>query len=159
MTRAVKTQLTNSQTVFGSHGRTKRAARHRPRIVEIAQSGLRIEHGTRLIIGKFRKAIFRLRSFVKHAGFCVTRKLRRQPLNRQPRPLANTERPLRVRLCEVGQPLLQPHRIQLIDGKHADAALRASRTTYQPFAATPRGIGQSSVHDLDQRAIRSRQSP
>jgi hypothetical protein len=59
----------------------------------------------------------------------------------------------------MSQPSLQPRRIQLIDGKHAHATLRASRTTRQPLAATPRSIGQSSVDNLYQRPIPSQQSP
>jgi hypothetical protein len=46
--------------------------------------------------------------------------------------------------------VLQPHRIQLVDGKHAHAALRASRTADQPFATAPRSIGQSRIHNLNQ---------
>lgn len=155
----MKTKFAHSQPTVRSHGRTKRAASHRPSIVKIAQSRLRIEHRTHLIVRKFRKALFRLRTFVEHARLSIARKLRRQPLCRISRPQANTPRPLRVRLFKLSQPTLQPDRIQLIDGKHTHAALRASRTTHQPLAATARGIGQSSVHDLEQRPIRSRQSP
>ncbi len=157
--RTVKTKLANSQPAVRSYGRTKRAARHRPGIVKIAQSRLWIEHRTHLIVRKFRKALFRFLPFVQHARFRIPRKLRRQPLHRSPGPLANAGRPLRVRLFKLRQLLLQPHRIQLIDGKHAHATLRASRTAHQPLAAAPRGVGQSGVHDLNQRLIRSRQSP
>src|SRR6266478_5079198 len=97
---AVKTEFAHSQATVRSHGRTKRAARHRPDIVKIAQSGLRIEHRTDLIISKFREALFRLRTFVEHARSHIARKLRRQPLNRISRPLANAACPLRVRLFE-----------------------------------------------------------
>src|SRR5713226_3328158 len=127
--RPVKTQLADSQAAFCPHGRAKRAAHHRPGIVEIAQSGIRIEHRTRLIVRKLCEALFRLRTFVEYARFRVAGKLRRQPPNRRPRSLANTACPLRVRLFKVSQPLLQPDRIQSIDGKHTHAALRASRTT------------------------------
>ena len=159
ITRALKAQFADSQPAFRSHGRTKRAAGHRPSVVEIAQPRLRIEHRTRFIIGKLRKALFRLRTFIKHARSCVARKIRRQPPHRFSRPQANTPRPPRVRLLKGSQPALQPRRVQLIDRKHTHAALRASRTTHQPLAATPRNIGQSSVHNLNQRAIPSRQSP
>ncbi len=157
--RAVKTKLAHSQPAVRSHGRTKGAARHRPGIVQIAQSRLRIEHRTNLIVRKPRKALFHLLPFAEHARFRIPRKLRRQTLHRSPGPLANAGRPLWVCLFKLRQPLLQPHLIQLIDGKHAHATLRASRTARQPLAAAPRGVGQSSVHDLNQRPIRSRQSP
>ncbi len=155
----VKTKLANAQPAFRSHGRPKRAARHRPSLIEIAQSRLRIEHRTRLLVSKFREPFLRLRTFVKRARFRVPRKPLRQPRRRFPSPLANPRRPLRVRLFESGQPLLQPNRIQLVDGKHAHAALRASRSTRQPLAAAPRSLGQGSVHDPQQRRIPSRQSP
>jgi hypothetical protein len=159
ITRPVKAQFADSEPAFRSHGRTKRAAGHRPSIVEIAQTRLQIEHRTRFIIAKLRKARFRLRTFIKHASSCVARKIRRQPPHRFSRPRANAPRAPRVRLLHGSQPALQPRRIQLIDGKYAHAALRASRTTHQPLAATPGSIGQRSVHNLNQRAIPSRQSP
>src|ERR1019366_6775441 len=159
VSRAVKTQFADSQPAVRSYGRTERAARHWPGIVKVAQPRFRIEHRTGLVVRKFLEALFRLRTFVEHSRFSVAGKLRRQPLNRISRPRSNTARLLRVRLFEVREPLLQSDRIQLINGKHTHAALRASRTTRQPLAATPRGLGQSSIHDLDQRAIRSRQSP
>ncbi len=141
ISRAVETQLANTQAAFCSQGRTKGAASHRPRIVEIAQSALRIERRTRLIIRKFREAFFRLRAFIEHARFRVAGKVGRQALNRISCPLANPFRPARVRLFQVSQSALQAHRIQLIDGKHTDATLRTSRTTHQPLAAAARGIG------------------
>jgi len=159
ITRAVKTKFAHSQAAVRSHGRTKRAASHRPGIVKIAQSGLRIEHRTDLIVRKFREPLLRLRTFVEHARSRIARKLRRQSPNRISRPQANPARPLRIRLFKISEPLLQPDPIQLIDGKYTHTALRASRTTHQPLAATPRGIGQSTIHDLDQRPISSRQSP
>src|SRR6202521_3257703 len=130
VTRAVKTKFADSQAAFCPHGRTKRAARHRPGIVKIAQSGLRIEHRTDLIVRKFREPLLRLRTSVDHARLCIARKLRRQALNRISRPQANSPRPSRVCLLKLSQPLLQPHRVQLIDGKYTHAALRASRTTH-----------------------------
>jgi hypothetical protein len=127
---AVKAKFAHSQPVFRSHRRAKRAARHRAVIVKLAQSRLRIEHWTHLIIGKFRKALFRLQPFVKHAGLRIPGKFRRQPRHRISRPLANRPSPPRVRFFEVSQSLPQPHPIQLIDSKHAPATLRASRTTH-----------------------------
>jgi len=64
---------------------------------------------------------------------------------------------LRIGFSQVSQPLLQPQRIQLMDRKDADAALRASRMTDKPFAAAPRDIGQSSIDNLDQFLITSQQ--
>src|SRR6266481_5810066 len=106
---AVKTEFANSEAALRSYVRTKRAARHWPGIVKIAQSGLRIEHRTELIVSKFREPLLRLRTFVEHARFHVAGKLRRQPLHRIPRPRANSPRPSRVCLLEITQPLLQPH--------------------------------------------------
>jgi hypothetical protein len=160
----VKTKFANTQSAFRPHRRTKRAARHRPEIVKFAQPRLRIEHRTRLIVGKVREALLRLRAFVEHlrvehARFRVSGKLRRQPLHRVSRPFANLPSPQRVRLFQTNQTPPQPHGIQWIDGKYAHAALCASRTTYQPIATTLRSIGQSRIHNLDQRPIPSRQWP
>jgi hypothetical protein len=158
ISRPVIAKLADSQATFRSYGRTKGAASHRPRVVESAQSGLRIEHRARLVIGKFREAFFRLRTFIEHARLRIAGKLCRQALNRISRPIADPPRPLRVRLFQVSQSPLQPQRIQLIDGKRTDTALRASGTTHQPLAATARSIGQSRVDDLDQDRIRGWQS-
>jgi hypothetical protein len=43
--------------------------------------------------------------------------------------------------------------IQLINGKHTNAALRATGAADQPVAAPPLRVGQGSVHDLYQLAI------
>jgi hypothetical protein len=43
--------------------------------------------------------------------------------------------------------------IQLINGKHTNAALRATGAADQPVAAPPLRVDQGSVHDLYQRAI------
>jgi hypothetical protein len=49
--------------------------------------------------------------------------------------------------------------IQLINGKHTNAALRATGAADQPVAAPPLRVGQGSVHDLYQYLIfRSRKS-
>ena len=160
---AVITQFTDSQPVFRSHRRTKRAASHRPRIVKLAQSRLRIEHRTRLVVAEFREALRRLRTVVenfrvKHTRFRVAWKPRCQPPHRISSPRANPSRSPGVRLCKTGQSLLQSHRIQLMDGKHTHAALRASRTAHQPLPAAPSRIGQSRIYDLEERAIPTRQS-
>jgi hypothetical protein len=66
---------------------------------------------------------------------------------------------LRIRFFQIGQPVLQPHHIQLMDGKHPHTALRASRTARKPFTAAPLSIRQSSIHYLDQFPVVSWQLP
>ena len=61
----------------------------------------------------------------------------------------------RIVYFEIGQSLPQSRGIQLIDGEYANATLRASRTTHEPFAAALGGVSQGGVNDLDQRAIES----
>jgi hypothetical protein len=46
-----------------------------------------------------------------------------------------------------------------MNGKHADATLRASGTTRQPLAAASGCIRERNIHDLEQRSIAGRQSP
>jgi hypothetical protein len=40
-------------------------------------------------------------------------------------------------------------RVELIDGEHPNATLRATGTTGQPIAASPCGIGERGIHDLN----------
>jgi hypothetical protein len=155
----VITQFANPQATLRSHRRTKSSARHGASLVKITQSGLWIEHRTEFVVSKFCEPIFRLRTFVQHARLRIPGKIRRQPRDRSSRPRANAACPLRIRFFQIGQPVLQPHGIQLMNGKHSHTALRASGMACKPFAAAPRGIRQSSIHDLDQFTVASRQSP
>ncbi len=54
---------------------------------------------------------------------------------------------------ESGEPIPQPHRIELIDGKHSDAALCASPAAGQPRSALSRRLGERGIHDLDEFLI------
>ncbi len=99
--RTVKTQFAHAQPTLRPHRWTKRAASHRPRIIEFAQACLGIEHRTGLIIGKFREAFFGLRPGLEHlrierACFYVPWKLGCQSLNRILCSRANSPRPLGI---------------------------------------------------------------
>jgi hypothetical protein len=58
---------------------------------------------------------------------------------------------------KLTQPLLQPGRIQLINGENPYAALRASWPADQPIAAASRGVSQRRVHDLNELRVPSRE--
>jgi hypothetical protein len=137
----MKTKVANSQPALRSHRRAKSTASHRPRRVKLAQSRLRIEHRTYLVIPKVRKTLFGFRPFVQNARLSIPWKRRRQPSHGITRPRPNPPRSKRIGSFNLGQTVLQPHGIQLIDGKHPHATLRASRMTNQPLAAAPGSIG------------------
>ena len=60
---------------------------------------------------------------------------------------------LRILLFEFYQSLSQPDGVQLIDGKHSHATLRATRPAGQPVAAFLKGIGQRGIHNLNQLLV------
>jgi hypothetical protein len=53
--------------------------------------------------------------------------------------------------------MLQASCIELGDGKHAYAALRAAGTAHEPGAAAAAGVGQGGVDDLDEFLVARRQ--
>lgn len=99
-------EFAHAQAVLRAHRRSKRAASHRASIVKLAQSCLRIEHRTNLIIGEFREALFKLQTLIQHARMSITWKLRCQSPDRSPCSQANLPSPLRIRLLQFSQPML-----------------------------------------------------
>ncbi len=133
-----------------SNRRPKGATGHGPRSVEVACSCFRIKNRTGFIIGKIGKSLFRLFIFRQYSCRRITRKSRREPLDSVTSARPNTGRPLRIRFLQHHKPMPQPSGVKLVDRKWANAALRATRTANKPLPCTPRSIGQSSIHDLDQ---------
>jgi hypothetical protein len=64
--------------------------------------------------------------------------------------LAHTVCALCGQVCQIRESFTEPDSIELIDGKYADAALRAPGTTHQPLAASTGGIGKRGIHNLNQ---------
>jgi hypothetical protein len=148
VTGALKTKLANAQATFRAHRRAKNAASHRSRFIEITKPGLGIECRTRLIIRELGEPLFRLLAFIQQATDWITGKVLRQPGNRVPSALARPSGALRRTHFQIRKSLPEPRSIELIDGKHSDAALRAPGTAGDPLAASARGVGQRRVHDL-----------
>ena len=69
----MKTKFADSQPFLRTNGRPKRAARHRPRLIELTSSSFRIERGTGLIVGKFSETLFGDLPFVQHARRGIAR--------------------------------------------------------------------------------------
>jgi hypothetical protein len=86
---------------------------------------------------------------VQHAADRISWKFGRQPSCRVASPLLHSRSALRCTLLQIGEPAPQTESIQLIDGKHSNAALRASRPAHQPLAASAGHIGERGVYDLD----------
>jgi hypothetical protein len=70
--------------------------------------------------------------------------------------LANAVRTLWGGLCQIRKSFTEPDNIELIDGKYADAALRATATTDQPLATSTGGIDERGIHNLNQRPVSGR---
>jgi len=79
--RALKTELANTQTIFGAYRWAKNAAGHRARFVKFAEAGLRIENGARLVVGEVFEASRGFFSFIQQTCACIPGKFRRESGN------------------------------------------------------------------------------
>jgi hypothetical protein len=94
---------------------------------------------------------------IQQASGRVAREVLAKPFDRFPRPLNHSLSAFGIAHRKLTQPLLQPGRIQLINGENPYAALRAPWSADQPIAAPSSGVGQCRVQDLNQLRITSRQ--
>ena len=138
---ALKTQLTNAQALLRAHRWSEDPTSHRASFIELTESSRRIERGARLMVRKLGKALFRLLAFIQQAAGRISGKILRKPGNRFPRALAHPVRTFRCMLLQIRKSLLETDGVELIYGKHSDAALRTPGTTRQPLAALARGVG------------------
>ena len=149
----LEAKFANSQTLVRAHGRTKHAACHGTRLVQIAESGFMIENGARFIVRKSREFFVRFRTFVEHTCYRIAGKALKQSRNRILHSFADPPGAGRIRLLQIPQPFLKSRGIKLINAKCANAALRASRTASEPGTALTGCFRQCSVHDLNQIVI------
>jgi hypothetical protein len=66
-------------------------------------------------------------------------------------------RSFRIAGSQLLQSLLEPGRIELMDGEDSHTALGASRLAHQPLSATAAAVGERSVNNLYQLKIASRE--
>ena len=114
---------------------------------------MRVQCGTGLVIGKVLETRFGLFRWIQQAGRRVTGEILRQALHGSPRALANRTRSFRVAGTQLLQSLLEPGRIELMDGEDPHTALCAPWLAHQPFPAAAGSVGQRSVDNLDQLVI------
>ena len=149
-------QLANAQLTFRCDRRSKNTAGDGAGSVEFAGSGCRVQSGTRLVVGKIIPTLRGFLRFIEQAGSRIARQLRGQPCDRLARALPHPGGALWSLQFEFHEAITQAQSVQLIDGEHSDATLRASRAADQPFTASTRRIRKSRVDDLDQRLISGR---
>ena len=68
-------------------------------------------------------------------------------------PFEDAIRTLRIFLFEFRQAFSQADGVELINGKHSHATLRATRPASQPLAALLEGIVQGRIYNLDQLLV------
>src|SRR5579872_1441651 len=156
VSRAVVTEFANSQTFSGPNRGPEDATGHRARFVQFAQPRLRIEHRTRLIIGKIFKALASLLALAQDSGRGISGKTFRQAGDRISSAFADRRGTVGIAGLQLRQSPPQSQSIKLIDGKGPNAALRAPRTAHEPFSTPARGVGQCGVNDLNQLVIPGR---
>jgi hypothetical protein len=79
-----------------------------------------------------------------------------KPGNGIARAFSHSSATLRRSRFQICKSFPEPDSIELTYGKHANAALRATRTTGEPFAASARRVGKRGVHNLHQLLISKR---
>jgi hypothetical protein len=97
--------------------------------------------------------LFRILALVQQAAIWIAREVFRKPGNRFPSALTDVGSPAGCGLFQPRKPLPKPGSIELVYGEHSHATLRAAGPADEPLSASMSGIGQGSIHDLDQRVI------
>ncbi len=154
--RTLKAELANAQPIFGTHGRTEDAAGHRTRFVELAESSVRVEHGTRLVIGEALETLRGLVPIVQYSADGITGKILSDTGHRMASPPTNCRGACGIAAFQVSEASLQAKCIELIDREGANAALRASGAAGEPLPTRASRVGQRRVDDLYQLLIACR---
>lgn len=140
---AVKAEFTHAEALFRANRRTKGAASHRAMCVEVTGSGLRIERGTRFVIGEVFEPALCAWSLVEDAGLAIAGEVVGNSLEGFAGSLANPSRASRIGNVEFREALAQSGGVELVDGEDADAALRAAGATDEPMSGALCGVGES----------------
>jgi hypothetical protein len=150
---SLKAEFAGSKAIFGTDRRSENAACHRARIIEVTETGLRIESRAGFILREGFEALASFIGIVQKASLRISREIGGQASDAFASAFSNFRGALRSVRLKTIESLLQPDRIKLIDGKHTDAALRASGPANQPIAAFLDGFGQTRIDNLDQLSI------
>ena len=137
----------------GLHRRTKDAAGHRPRFIEIAEPGCRIERGTGCVVSELLESRSLGIGLTQQAGCEVSGKLTAEFVNPSLRPALDFGCAPRLIPPQRFHADAEPPHIRLIDGEGSIAALRAPRPADEPFAGASLGLGQRCVDDLDELGV------
>jgi hypothetical protein len=145
---AVIAELADAKTFLGPHRRPKYAACHGTSRVQIACARLRVEHWTRLIVGKVGKSLLRFRRIIEDAGLRIAGEIKADSRDRELHTTPHARSTFRIFLFQLLKAVAEAFRVKLADRKRSYATLCASRTTDEPLAAAASGIGQRGIDDL-----------
>jgi len=149
----MEAEFAGAEAVFRTNGRAEDAASHRTKFIEFTEAGLRIQHGTRLVIGKFLETLRSFFVLIENSRHRIPGKVARQATDRVLRSSADSGGSLRGSLIQICKTALQAQRVELIDGEGTNAALRAARTAGDPVSSFVLGIRQRGVNDLNELPI------
>jgi hypothetical protein len=90
---------------------------------------------------------------IQQSGGDVAGKIGRESRDGSTCPFEDAIRTLRIFLFEVRQAFSQADGVELINGKHSHATLRAARPASQPLAALLESIVQCRIYNLDQLLV------
>jgi hypothetical protein len=152
---ADKTQLAMSQVVFGGQRRPESAANYRARLVDLTGALFGVEHRTGLAVAILIPVPARFIGLIviQQAGGEIAGKIGRKARDGSMCPFEDAAGTLMIFLLEFGQAFSQADGVELINGKHTHATLRAARPASQPLAAFLEGIVQGRIHNLDQLLV------
>jgi hypothetical protein len=153
LTCAVIAELADSKAILGANRRPEDAARHRPCRIQVAHACLGVEHWTNLIICKVGESLLPIRRIVKNPCPRIAGEFAFNPRNRLLYTSKHAPGTFWIDFLELSKAGAQALRIELADGKHSYAALRAPRTADKPLAAAPGCIGQRCIYDLHELPI------
>ena len=146
-------ELARTQSIFGPNRWAEHPAGHRTRFVQVARSIVPVECRARLFIRKCFETLLAFFRFIQNSRDGITREFVSQPS-----PCVGGTRSHRSCLCwilplQLSYASPQPLRIKLTDGKHADAALRASLFADEQITAPASRIRKRRIHNLNQLVI------
>jgi len=124
--RALKAEFTDAEPFLGTNGWAENPASHGTVVVQVAETGIGIEHRTRLVIGKTFEFPHPTLTHIKRAGFGVAGEVAAKTTNGSLSSSSNSRCAMRIRCLESGQSFAEPQCIQLIDREWPDATLRAA---------------------------------
>ena len=149
----MKAQLAYSDTLVVTQGHSENAASNGPRGIEIAGSRLRAESGARFVVSEAGEGCLFFLGFAENTGDRVSWELGHKPVHGRECPLPDMRGTDRVGGLQLRKSPPETLRIQLADGKDANAALRASRAAGNMVTTASSRIGEGCIDDLHELRI------